>query len=218
MLVAASCSREDDAARSTRSSDPPYTLADTFHYLRACREDRAYIELKEYVAPESGESTVALLQAMDGLMAANQGALRAMRSSCPTIDTRPYDLSLLADLLDLFSRDVELVSTEQEGDQGQVTFEIGEQVAPEPAVFRRERGHWVYVPGEQDAAMTAHLREAADALTRLARRWEKAPVSEREIHNTYQTRILPELRQAASTIAENEAQAPATRDSGDAVN
>lgn len=220
---AVACSSEDEAARPTRSAEVPHTLADTFHYLRACREDRAYLELGQYVAPESRDKTVALLQAMDALMVANEAALQIIQTNCPDIDLRQYDMSFLADLLDIFSRSAKLISSDHQGQQGTVTYEVDRRAAPAKAVFRKEGGHWVYVPGRQDEMMILHLREAADALVRVARRWEKTPVTAREIHNTYATRILPELRQAASTASGNGTPPPSTQsservtDAGDAA-
>lgn len=173
--------------------DPPETVAGTYELLHQLRDRRAYLAMEPYIDARHKRAVIDLLVAMDELLAANRAALAAAEEHCPEFDTRRLDMTFLANRLSLFSEQIELKSTQIEGDQAIARVQIGGRLPLKDLRFERRAGRWVYLPGEQGGDLASIVREMADAMNRLTRFIQKGGQDRRDVENAYRLYMGPPM-------------------------
>ena len=167
----------------------PLSIDETFHHLRACFESRSFLAMKPYLEPDRAPEAINHLLAMDELLVSNRAAIEAMMKAAPAADTELYDMSILADHLDLFSRDVEFTRSEVQGDQGVVLAKVSNKLPLKRLAFKRHGEYWVYEPGPTNEEFTAFLRKIAKAWQRLAEVVEHKKLQPGELDREYYIRV-----------------------------
>jgi hypothetical protein len=114
------------------------------------------------------------------------------------MDLRPYDLSSAQDNLDLFSRRVDWVSVEEKGDAAVVTAEVSGRLPLVNIQFERQADRWVYVPGQENPAVIATIRQLARSLKQIELVAANRKQSDRQIDEEYRIRILPKIRKVSA--------------------
>lgn len=190
-LAIAACDRDGCSQwdASLPLEDAPLPLRETCDHLRELLARRAYLAMRPYIDPEHRDDVIDLLVAMDELLAANAAAQAAIRQACPEIDPRPFDMSAMVNQLELFSRDLQIVSLEEDGDRAWVVLLIADQVPYERAQFERRDGRWVYLPGPGARDLTSMTRAIAEALGRVAFVVSQGPHTPEQIQAEYRLRV-----------------------------
>jgi len=151
--------------------------------------------MRRYIDPASRDDGMDLLIVVDELLAANAGARQAIQESCPQIDPAIFDMSAIQnEYLDLFSRNMEVIRVDERDGRGTVTVQIGHRMPLMSLSFQRQRGHWVYVPGETTPELVVRLREIARAWDQMTLVIVSRPHTADEIMHEYRLRIQPRLR------------------------
>lgn len=189
-----------DSSSACRTTGEPLSLADTFHQLRACMAERSYRAMEPYIEETGRKQVIEMLIAVDELLAANEAALQAARQACPGIDVRPFDMSVLADNLDLFSRRVTCIACEESGNHGVVTASISDRLPLDRIEFIHEHGYWMYEPGPSWPAVTPAIREIAAALERIVFVISQKPHTPEEIRDEYRLRVSPKVRRIIAMV------------------
>ena len=197
LLLSGACDRQATSPRAASSASvaAPAGLVETYEQLRGDHARGAYQSMRPYIDPQHREDVIDLLVAVDELLAANTGAQEAIRRACPTVAAERFDLSMVADNLELFSRDARLIRAEEQGDRGTVTVQIADRVPLVHLRFERRQGRWIYLPGQWDAPIIPTVREVAGALNRIAVVVSSGPRAPEDIESEYRFRIGPKLRQ-----------------------
>jgi len=206
------CHRErDPAEEAARLDDGPTTVRDTFDRLRSWHAKGNYVAMRPYIAADGRVGLLDLLVAVDRLIAANNAALVAVAKACPTMDLRPFDLSIIQDNLDLFSRQIQWVSVDEQGDHAVVTAEVSGRLPLATMRFERQQGRWCYAPGAGDPTILTLIRQITRSLKQIelvvnttsqpSGKLSEKPsgkLSEEQIAEEYRIRILPKIRKMAS--------------------
>jgi len=194
-LLTPACKRETPRASQAAFHPPrkPMSLHETCGYLRECHATRSYLAMRPYVDSAHYDHLIDLLTAMDELLVANAGTQMAIRQACPGIEAGRFDMSPMANHLELFSRDVEFVGQQVEGDCGTVTVQIAERLPLTRLDFKRGNAHWLYLPGRTDPEIVPVIREMADALNRITMILASGLKTEKEIEDEFHCRISPKL-------------------------
>ncbi len=184
-----------DAGCSRGPSTPhPASAAETFKQLRAWHASGAYLAMRPYLDPEARDATIDLLMSTDELLAANQAALASVRQACPDLPAG-YDMSCLADNLDLFSRRVELVRVEEQGDKAVVIAKVSDRLPLVRIHFVRLDGNWAYVPGPPNSAVAKAIQRLTESLHQIAVvASTQQHMTPAQVQDEYRTRLLPKLK------------------------
>lgn len=171
-LIAGSCDRAPQpfpAPAAPRSTGSPTEVIREILRVRAAAK---YAALRELVLTDRAEDVTRTLLVVDDFLAANRMLCDQIREKVgPGVSAR-VDQSHLADHLDVFSRYVELIGEEIEGDDAVVRFMIDGKLPARSARLRRVAGGWRYDPGSGYSddlirafeTMTSGLRQLADEL------------------------------------------------------
>jgi hypothetical protein len=190
-----------DSSPVCRMTGEPLSLSDTFHQLRACAATRSYRAMGPYIEPASRDEVIELLIAVDELLMANEAALQAAKRACPEMDVRAFDLSAMADDLDLFSRNVTYVACEELGDRGVVTASVSGRLPLDSIDFIHRGDYWMYDPGPSSPGMASTIREIARALNRIAFVLSKQSVTIDDVRAEYRLRVSPKIRRLVAATA-----------------
>jgi len=196
-LSLSGCERGATSSEPPVSScvDEPTSLHETFDCLREWYARGSYTAMRPYIDPTCRDDVIDLLIAVDELLAANAGALGAIREACPRIDLTLFDMSALQnEYLDLFSRDVRVIRLAESDGRGTVTVQIGPRLPLAHLRFQQRQGRWIYVPGETAPELVGRLRGIARAWDRLTLVVSARPHSAEEIMHEYRLRIQPKLK------------------------
>jgi len=193
--VAWGCRRGSDEGNGPGGVNPK-TLQETVWAMRAWYQCGAYARLRPYIDPAENDHVIDMLLALDELMAANAGALAAIRAACPQADVSPFDLGYLRDWMDLFSRELAIVGEERTGDRAVVTAQVGNRVPLIRLHFAQRAGRWVYLPGPVPPEAVAAVRRLARSLDlfRLVVDSQRH-VTVKWLEHEYHLRIRPKLEQ-----------------------
>jgi hypothetical protein len=164
-------------------------VKEAFEWLRHCRRTGSYGAMGPHIHSSARDGIVDLLVAVDELMLANAAALSAMQQACPGIDVRPYDLQLIQNKLELFSRDVELVGVRQDGDSASVTVQIANQLPLVRLRFERHDGTWQYLPGAEDPNITQAIRQRTKKLRQIELVLSHSRLDPRQVDREYHIRM-----------------------------
>ncbi len=189
---------------------PGLSLEATVARMRALHQDGAYAALRHHIDSAGREEVIDLLLALDQLMVANRAALRAVRAACPACPASAYDLSFLADELELFAPRLRIVDARETGESGLVLAQVADRVPLVELRFQRRDARWVYLPGEADRELPRVVTDLARALERVASQLTAAGTAEPpEVEREYRYRVGRRLRKAAAGSRELR-QAPAS--------
>lgn len=189
VVAAAGC--DDFNPLRIRSAPPaaPASVEETFALLRESHRIGAYAILRSYIHPDGREGLIDLLVAADELTAANTAALAAAARACPGLDTSRYDLAaMIWNNLELFSREVELVQAEVDGDRAVLTVQIARRLPLRRLDFERHDGVWQYLSGSAEPEVTTLIRQRANRLRRIARSLDR-PMTPEQVHNEFRYRL-----------------------------
>jgi hypothetical protein len=193
-------------ADSDLPSGPPKSLRETFDHLRDAYQRRAYLALRPYMDPAHRDQAIDMLLAVDNLLAANSAVLKVLECVSPQTPRARLDISgVITANLEIFSKEVEVLSQHEDREAGRatLTIEIAGTPPPVDVHFRLREGHWVYVPGSAGGAeMIQALRELTKALERVARSLAvSGNASPEQALKEYQLFVLPKLRAMARVAA-----------------
>lgn len=131
--------------------------------LVAARQVGGYNAVSELCLPGAAEPVVRTLMAVDGFLAANAALCSYVRDHVSFGLAQMVDFSELGRNLDLFSRNVKIVSDTVHGDQASVAFMVNDELPLRRAAFRWFDGAWRYDPGD---GYDPQLLEAFDRMAR----------------------------------------------------
>ncbi len=175
------------------------SLAATVARMRALHQDAAYADLRRHIDASGREEVIDLLLAVDQLMVANRAALRAVRAACPTCPAAVYDLSFLADELELFAPGLRIVDAREAGTSGLVIAQVADRVPLVELRFEKRESRWVYLPGETDRDLPPVVTDLARALERVGAQLTSAgTVDPSEVEREYRYRVGRRLKAAAA--------------------
>jgi hypothetical protein len=154
--------RRSEANAPTAGSDAVAVAA----AIVSARTQYDHRRLHALVVPAAADALVALLDAVDGYVQANQRLRRYLRENVSGDLALSINQEHLWHHLGLVSRDVKILQVEPADDRATVTFTVADRVPVERATLVRTSAGWRYDPDETidpDAAaaferMTAGLR------------------------------------------------------------
>jgi hypothetical protein len=202
--LAVSC-REDTRplmAEFDAPAGPSMSLRETFDFLLAANERRAFLALRPYIEPVQRDEVVDLLLAVDAFTIANAAALQAVGRACPGFPRERLDISVLADMLE-FSPRVQVVSEQEDRNKGEgaIAVRIAGQPEPQKVHFRLLDGRWVYVPGPHIDGLIGTFRALTKALERINRAIAcSSEMTPEQIESQYKLFVVPTIKRVSGRL------------------
>ena len=174
--VGVSCDRSGrdaapgDGTRSPDGEGDPATPLQTVLAVHKYRAEGRLAMIESHVVAEQRPYVLELLHAVDRLAAADQALGDAITRRLGRLTAEAFDYSQVANLVGVFSRDVDVLDEKIEGDAAVVMVQIAKRVPLDSVHLVRSGGRWLIRTDAPIPGLAAELGRLADVLSAAARR------------------------------------------------
>ncbi len=196
-----STERSASSSRTNEDISPLDTVQRVHHYRLAGQIGR----IEPYLWPEQRAVVVELIQAVDRLAWANEVLQAAVTKHLGPASAGLFDRSQVANIIGVFSKDVELIDQRINGEQAVVTIQVAAQVPLEEVQLFRRNGRWLIRTDSPIPGLAGELRNLADALIGTARRVENQQLTVAQLRRELDAREAPIGRRLAALTRVNSA-------------
>ena len=147
----------------------PREVIERVNQLR--REGRRAL-IENYLASDQSAAVLEVIQAVDQLLAANQGLQAAVRKQFGSAQAQSFDLTGMSNYVGVFSYDVEVIAEEITGDRAVVTYQVARRVPLEEVQLVRTDERWLIQDEPPVQGVADEVRHLAGVLTECARALE----------------------------------------------
>ena len=191
----------------------PASPIDTVRACHALRNAGQFRQAAEMVVPERRDAVLDLLLSVDRLTVANRELERAVREHIGAATATVFSRPGVANIVGVFSRDVEVVSERVESDRAEVTIQVASRVPLERVALVRRGGVWLIETDPPVPGLSEEIGNLAAALVDVARSVRNRPWTADELASEIKSRERGILRRISKLIAEsNSSQAVARSD------
>jgi hypothetical protein len=141
--------------------------ADAVRLVNALRRGSRLREMGLYVAPDRRQAVIELVRAVDQLMMDNQALQQRFRQAgCGAVGTL-FDRSEVANIIGVFSMDVEVIEERRTGGSAVVTVQVGRRLPLDRIDLQLQDDRWVIQPDPPIRGLADELRNLGAALRRV---------------------------------------------------
>ena len=166
------------------------------------------------VVPERRDAVLDLLLSVDRLTVANRELERAVREHIGAATATVFSRPGVANIVGVFSRDVDVVSERVESNHAEVTIQVASRVPLEHVALVRRGGVWLIETDPPVPGLSEEIRNLAAALTDVARSVRSRPWTADELASEIKSRERGILRRISELIAEAESPQAVARSGG----
>jgi len=207
--VLGSCGKSGDDPKppdvSALHTGPPDAVQDsTLSPLKAVARMREYrrmgrISLVERsTVPERRAAVGELLHTADRLERAGEALHEAVRKHLGLASAEMFDYSQVANIIGVFSRDVELIDQRIEGDTAVVTIQVAGRVPLDEVRLVLREGNWLITTDPPIAGLAGELRKLADVWLDLSQQIERKGLTAAQLKRELDARQSPIARRLAT--------------------
>lgn len=193
--------KSDSAALAPMGSLTPI---ETVRRVQEYRASGQLSLLEPYLLAEQRAPIIELLQSMDQLIAAGAALQAAVEKHIGTASAEAFDRSGAADILGAFSKHVEILREEVNGETAKVTIQVAQRVPLESISLVRRDGHWVIREEQPIPGVAEALRGLARIDAALARELAKKKMTAAELHQELKLRRAPIQRRLAGIYQQSQ--------------
>ena len=113
-----------------------------------------------------------------------------------------FDRSAVANIGEVFATEVKVIREELDGDEAQVTIQVGEQLPLATVHLTRLNGVWIIQPDPPIAGVVEELANLGEALRRVAQTVEQRPMTVEQIKKEMDFWTTPVLRRIKKLIVQ----------------
>ncbi|UCC30652.1 MAG: hypothetical protein JSU86_20960, partial [Phycisphaerales bacterium] len=154
-------------------SDEPLSPIETIRRVHQYRLAGQLGRIRPHLVPDQRFAVVELIQAIDRLEWANEALQAVVTEHIGRASASAFDRSQVANIIGVFSKDVEVIAERVEGERAVVTIQVGRKVPLDEVDLTRHEGRWLIQTDTPIPGVAAELRKLADVLLDGARRLEK---------------------------------------------
>jgi hypothetical protein len=144
--------------------------------------------IEPYLPPDRRSSVIGLIQTMDRLLWANDVLEAAVTRHFGPATARAFDRSEAANAIGVFSREVEFLNEQIDGDIAVVTFQVAGRVPLREVTLERHGGRWLIQTDPPIPGVAAALRDLAQVLVDTARMLDDRPMSTAQLQRELASR------------------------------
>ena len=185
---------ETGCERQVQSDRPERGPRETVTQILEARTNSTYQRLNQLVVPDRVHEIVNTLLAVDEFLDANELLCDYVREKFALGLSQTIDQSRFGNQLDIFSRYIELVNEQIEGETAVVTFMVDGKVPLRRARLRLMEGQWRYDPGDgYRPELPAAFKRMAEGVRRVLAELKSGRLEAQAIRKRPE-RLIEELR------------------------
>jgi hypothetical protein len=198
---------EENARSGFLSAAATWSPSQTVEHIRQCRRDGQLTELEAFLLPDQRAAVLDHLMAVDDVVTAHRSLNQLIRERIGVGTATVLDTDALANIVGVFSQDVEVVDETVDGDRATVTICVAGRLPLERVEMLRREGRWMVRTDPPVPALTDELRKLAQAARRVTLELRTRNLTADELQRELRLRQKPilerilELDQAPPTAA-----------------
>lgn len=145
----------------------PASPADTVRRVNALRRTGRLREMGRFIARDRRQAVLELVQAVDRLIVDNHVLQERFKAAGRGAVGTLFDRSKVANIIGVFSTDVEVIDEEISGDSAVVTVQVGRRLPLDRVSLRLGEDRWVIQPDAPIPGLADELRNLGTALRRV---------------------------------------------------
>jgi len=193
LAVVAGCRRrapDSAGAQDASPADP----ADTLRSIRQWYQAGQYRLIEPYVVAERRTQLVDTLMAVDQVLGASRRLREVVSDQLGVDAAHAWDLSSLQYSMGPFSRDVEIIRSQQQDGRATVVIQVAQRIPLLDVQFVQEQGgRWQYAPDDPITGLSDGLRKLARSLNDLADDLVKTRLTRPQFKQRFDRQVLPRI-------------------------
>jgi len=158
--------------------------------------------IADCIVPEQRTAVLELVQAIDQLLAANEGLRQAVCTQLGSAQASSFDLSGMANYTGVLSRDVRVIDEQITGEQAEVTIQVAKRVPLDTVQLVRRDGCWLIRTQNPVPGVAAEVCKLAQVLREGARALKDKQWTAAQLRSELSARQAPITRRIATLTAE----------------
>ncbi|MFQ5489979.1 MAG: hypothetical protein ACE5GE_04590 [Phycisphaerae bacterium] len=162
--------------------------------------------MAQHVIPPSRPAVIELVRAVDQLVLANRALQEQIKASGAVASAVRLDRPGAANIIDVFSHDVRVVSETTHPDRASVTIQVGGRLPLSEVTLIRGPTGWQIQPDPPVPGLAAEIRNLAKAQQRVARQVVKQHLTLEQIQHElafWEQPILQRIRRLSAQANKN---------------
>ena len=224
LLLSGACNRATEQSPETKVapagksiSSAPASPIDTVRACHALRNSGQLRQAAEMVVPERRDAVLDLLLSVDRLTIANRELERAVRERIGAATATVFSRPGVANIIGVFSRDVEVLSERIDSDRAEVTIQVDSRVPLQRVSLVRLGGVWLIETDPPVPGLSEEIQNLAAALADVARSVRNRPWTADELASEIKSRERGILRRISQLIADSDSAQAIARSDGSAA-
>jgi hypothetical protein len=164
--------------------------------------------MAQYVTRERRQPVIELIEAVDQLILDNQVLQERIRTSGATASAALFDRSSVANIIGVFSRDVEIIREDVADTTAVVTVQVADRLPLDRVDLTLQGDRWVIEPDAPVPGLAAELVSLGKALRRVAEAVETRHLTVEQIGKEMEFWQKPVLARIRKLIDEAESSPP----------
>ncbi len=204
--VPAAASSADETPAGSDAATPAGSPADVIRRVNELRRTGRLTDLLQLVVEQQRPPIRDIVQAVDQLLLDNRVLQGRITSSVGPGVASLFDRSRVANVIDVFSHEVTVISEKISGESAEVVIQVGQRLPLSVVRLVREDGAWLIEPDPPIAGLADELRNLGKALRRAAQTVEAGSLTPAEIQKEMEFWQAPVLRRIDELVAASRAQ------------
>jgi len=176
------------ASGAVLSSDEPLSPMETLARVREYRRAGRPSLVERSIVPEQRSAVSELLYAVDRLEQAGEALNGAVRTHLGLAFAEMFDYSQVANIVGVFSRDVELIDQRIEGEAAVVTIQVSGRVPLDEVHLLLRDGQWQITTDPSIPGLAGELGKLADFWFDVSRRVEQRQLTASDLRRELDAR------------------------------
>ena len=189
-------------------ADGPASPADTVRLVNTLRRAGRLQEMARFVAQDRREAVLELIEAVDRLALDNRSLQRRFQDAGQGAVGTLFDRSEVANIIGVFSTDVEVIKEELAGGSAVVTIQVGRRVPLEEVSLRLQDDRWTVMPDPPIPGLADELRNLGTALRRVGEAVSRKEMTAEEIAREMDFWQRPVMKRIARLVEQAEQNQP----------
>lgn len=162
-------------------NDADLSPSDVIRRINMHRRSGAVMRMERYLEPLQRPMVRELVLSVDRLVAANRTLRGAVEESIGSASAILVDRPDVANIIGVFSHDVEIVDERVDGERAVVEIQVGGRLPLQRVALRRVDGVWIVAADDPIPGLARELGRLADVLLELADRVRRRSMDREEL-------------------------------------
>lgn len=184
---------DEKTPTGSEPASPTWSPSRTIEHIRQCRRDGRLTEIEAFLLPDQRVAVLDHLLAVDDVVSAHRTLNQVIRERIGAGSATTFDADALANVVGVFSPNLEVVDETIDGDRATVTICVAGRLPLERVEMLRRDGRWVLRTDPPVPALTVEFRKLAQAARRVTLELRTRPLTADDLQRELRLRQKPIL-------------------------